>query len=146
MTLRKKITLSFLLSASIITALAVFEYLNFLEIRDEIRNLELTDTIRSKTLQLRRHEKNFFLLSPSESRHELKEVYRYLDEIRSIINTAQGKSRPSFPKYIFGKGRVIPDGDVISRLETSVDKYRDIFEVIEKTSNELSGQLHDLRR
>jgi len=146
MTLRKKITLSFLLSASIITALAVFEYLNFLEIRDEISNLELTDTIRSKTLQLRRHEKNFFLLSPSESGHESKEIHRYLDEIRLMISPSPGLSRPSFPGYIFSRSKVMAHEEALSRLRSSLDKYSELFEVIERTSNELSGQLHDLRR
>lgn len=160
MTLRKKISLSFLLSASIITALAVFEYLNFLEIRNEIRNLEFTDTIRSKSLQLRRHEKNFFLLSPSESGHELNEIHRYLDELSSIISSAQGETHLFFPKSPFSKNRgprkidrffgeavrTMADQEAISRLRASVDKYRDLFQVIEKTANELSGQLYNLRR
>jgi hypothetical protein len=58
---QEKIAVSFLISAFIIAILAAFEYINFIEIKKEIRNLELTDTIRSKSLQLRRHEKNFFL-------------------------------------------------------------------------------------
>lgn len=85
MSLKKKIISGFLISAALIGALAVFEYLNFIEIRKEIRNLEFTDTVRSKSLQLRRHEKNFFLLSPIESAHERKEIHRYLEEINSIL-------------------------------------------------------------
>ena len=52
MSLKKKILMSFVISLSIIIILAVFEYSNFIEIRQEIRNLEITDTIRSKSLQL----------------------------------------------------------------------------------------------
>ena len=61
MSLKKKIILSFLTSAFIIAVLAAFEYINFIQIKKEIVFLEATDTIRSKSLQLRRHEKNFFL-------------------------------------------------------------------------------------
>uniref|UniRef100_A0A7C4EM55 histidine kinase n=1 Tax=Thermodesulfovibrio aggregans TaxID=86166 RepID=A0A7C4EM55_9BACT len=146
MSIRKKITFNFLLSVSIIIALAVFEYLNFLEIRNEIKNLEVVDTLRSKSLQLRRHEENFFLLSPSESGHELNEIHRYMDEITSIISTAQKQSHPAFFKYIFSKGKIMADQEALSRLRTSVDKYNELFQVIEKTSNEVLGQLYNLRR
>jgi hypothetical protein len=61
MSLKKKIVLSFLLSAFIIALLSAFLYLNFVEIKKETVFLELADTIRSRSLQLRRHEKNFLL-------------------------------------------------------------------------------------
>ena len=60
MSLKKKIALSFIISSFVIAILSVFEYINFIEIRKEIRHLEITDTIRSKSLQLRRHEKISF--------------------------------------------------------------------------------------
>ena len=85
MSLIKKITLSFLISASIIGILVVLEYVSFLEIRKEIKRLEFTDTIRSKTLQLRRHEKNFFLYGPQKSADEAKSVHDYLKQIDGII-------------------------------------------------------------
>ena len=86
MSLKKKIALSFFISAFIIAILAAFEYLNFIEIRKEIRNLEITDTIRSKSLQLRRHEKNFFL---NGDLHELERSYSYVKELKTIL----GQSR-----------------------------------------------------
>ena len=146
MSIRKKITFNFLLSISIIIALAIFEYLNFLEIKNEIKNLEVVDTLRSKSLQLRRHEKNFFLLSHPESMHELNEIHRYLNDVRLIISTTQRQYRPAFPCYFFSKTNVIAHQEALSRLQTSVDKYSKLFQVIEKTSNELSKQLYNLRR
>jgi hypothetical protein len=86
MSLKKKIALSFFISAFIIAILAAFEYLSFVEIRKEIRNLEITDTIRSKSLQLRRHEKNFFL---NGDLHELEISYNYVKELKTIL----GQSR-----------------------------------------------------
>ena len=47
MSLKKKIILSFLVSSIIIAILAIFSYINFVEIRKEIRYLELSDTIRA---------------------------------------------------------------------------------------------------
>ena len=58
MSLKKKIALSFILSAAIIAVLATFEYVNVVRIKSEIRFLELTDTVRTKSLQVSRHEQH----------------------------------------------------------------------------------------
>ena len=60
MSLQKKIILSFLVSFSIIVILGVTAYVDFIKIKEDLRYLELADSIRSKSLQLRRHEKTFF--------------------------------------------------------------------------------------
>lgn len=85
MSIKKKIALSFLISSGIIAALVAFQYVNYLEMKEEIRYLEFTDTLRSKSLQLRRHEKNFFLFSPAKAAEESLEVHRYLDELDAIV-------------------------------------------------------------
>lgn len=81
MSLKRKIIFSFFISAFIIAFLAIFEYINFVQIKGEMRFLELSDTIRSKSLQLRRHEKNFFLYTNDE---ELQAIYDYLDQLEDI--------------------------------------------------------------
>jgi signal transduction histidine kinase len=85
MSLKKKIALSFFISAFLIALLAAFEYVNFTRIKNEIRFLELTDTLRSKSLQLRRHEKNFFLYGPFKAEDESREIHRYLDELDELL-------------------------------------------------------------
>ncbi len=85
MSLKKKIALSFLISAAIIAILAAFEYLSFVEIKKEIRYLEITDTISRKSLQLRRHEKNFFLYSPQKADEESAAVAAYLVELKTLL-------------------------------------------------------------
>jgi len=85
MSLKKKIALSFLISTFIIASLVAFEYISFIEINKEIRFLEITDTIRSKSLQLRRHEKNFFLYR-LKSEKESEEIYTYIGEINTILS------------------------------------------------------------
>jgi hypothetical protein len=60
MSLKKNIAISFFISAFIIAILAAFEYINFIEIKKEIRYPGITDVVRSNSLQLMRHEKNFF--------------------------------------------------------------------------------------
>jgi len=85
MSLKKKIAISFFISAFIIAILAAFEYINFVEIKKEIRYLEITDTVSRKSLQLRRHEKNYFLYSPQKAEEESREVHRYIGELREIL-------------------------------------------------------------
>jgi signal transduction histidine kinase len=85
MSLKKKIALSFFISAFIIAILAVFEYVNFVEIRKEIRYLEITDTVSRKSVQLRRHEKNYFLYGPKEGNPEAGAVYDYLAQLKEIL-------------------------------------------------------------
>ena len=85
MSLKKKIALGFFISAFIIAILAAFMYVNFIEIRKEIRYLEITDTFTRKSLQLRRHEKNYFLYSPQKADEESQAVHVYLAELKDIL-------------------------------------------------------------
>jgi len=84
MSLKKKIVLSFLLSSFIIALLAVFLYLNFVEIKSETVFLELADTIRNRSLQLRRHEKNF-LLSVANQQAEAVAIHETLADLEKIV-------------------------------------------------------------
>jgi two-component system NtrC family sensor kinase len=86
MLLKKKIALSFFICAFIIAVLVVLEYVNFINIKKEIMYLEVTDTIRSKSLQLRRHEKNFFLRNDIE---ELKNVFVYLRDLKKLLQESR---------------------------------------------------------
>jgi signal transduction histidine kinase len=86
MLLKKKIALSFFVTAFIIAILVVFEYINFTNIKKEILYLEVTDTIRSKSLQLRRHEKNFFLRNDI---NELRSVIVYLKQLKDILKESR---------------------------------------------------------
>lgn len=85
MSLKKKIVLSFLISTFFISIVVAFEYISFIKISKETHSLEITDTIRSKSLQLRRHEKNFFLY-PLKSEKESEDIYRYINEINTILS------------------------------------------------------------
>jgi len=127
MSLKKKITLSFFISAFIIAALSAFEYINFIEIRKEIKFLELTDTIRSKSLQLRRHEKNFFLYGPMTSGAEAEAIHTYITELDSILagNMAMDKT---------GK---------LALLKNSIAEYGQRFRSVETSIQELSKELRD---
>ncbi len=84
MSLKKKIVLSFLLSAFIIALLSAFLYLNFVEIKKETVFLELADTIRSRSLQLRRLEKNF-LLYVSNQQGEARAIHETIADLEQIL-------------------------------------------------------------
>ena len=129
MSLKKKIILSFLVSAFIIAFLSVFLYLNFTEIKKETVFLELTDTIRSKSLQLRRHEKNFFLYAPAEAHDEEKAIYAYLDELDGILG---GMERET--------------GDRTASLKKLIREYREQFSAIEILINAVSTESGKLKR
>ena len=129
MSLKKKIILTFFISAFLIAILAAFEYLSFVSIRREIRSLELTDTVRSKSLQLRRHEKNFFLYSPRAAGEEADAIHRYLDDLNAILADVP----------------VEQAGDALRRLRQNVVDYERGFDTIENELRVLQGALRELR-
>ncbi|MDA8079177.1 MAG: ATP-binding protein [Nitrospiraceae bacterium] len=113
MSLKKKIVLGFLISAVIIAVLAAFEYVNFIKIRREISDLEITDTIRSKSLQLRRHEKNYFL---NDDASEREQVHDYIRQLRELL----------------GKGRTFEGSGRFEGLRSRVEDYSRTFSRIEE--------------
>ncbi|GER92749.1 hypothetical protein A45J_0474 [hot springs metagenome] len=127
MSLKKKITISFLISAFIIAILATFEYINFIEIKKEIRNLELTDTIRSKSLQLRRHEKNFFLYWMPKTVEESGAIHKYLNELNAIVDNNLASDKTGKLSYL--KKRIKEYGERFNKIESSV---KDLIEEFEK--------------
>jgi signal transduction histidine kinase len=123
MSLRKKIIFSFFISACIIAILVVFESVNFVEVRNEIRSLEVTDTIRSKSLQLRRHEKNFFLY-PDKAAEESAAIHDYLFQLEAVTeNLAPSPS---------------------ARLQRLVEEYKSRFGTIEGLLTDVSGEFGKL--
>jgi len=113
MSLKKKIIISFLISSVIIAILAIAAYVNFLEIRKEIRYLELSDTVRSKSLLLRRHEKNFLLYGGT---NESDNVHFYLMDLKTILGHAS-------PAY---RTKSVVD------LQSKIEEYNQRFGRIEK--------------
>jgi hypothetical protein len=112
MSLERKIIASFLISAGLVAALALAGAVTFVEVRREIIALELSDTLRSRTLLVRRHEKNFFLYGDQKERVE---VHRYLDEIDGILRV---ESRRPLPEQL-------------ARLAGNIREYRERFGRIE---------------
>lgn len=126
MSLERKIILSFLISFTIIALLAIAAAVTFFEIKREIAYLELSDTLRSKTLQLRRHEKNFFLYGEVK---EKAEVDRYLGEIDDIL-------RQEEPHYHTAE---------LKDLERNSHEYRERFHRIEGLAEEFRRELRRLK-
>ncbi len=120
MSLQKKIILSFLISSALIAVLAIFAYVNFIEIRKEIHSLELSDTLRSKTLQLRRHEKNFLLYRDVK---ELQNVYTYISDIQSILAENTKSATSGQLKHL--QDKVTEYHQRFSRIESYTWKFLD---------------------
>lgn len=127
MSLRKKIIFAFFISALIITILAAFEYLNFIQVRNEMSFLEVSDTIRSKSLQLRRYEKNFFLF-PDKAAQESQATKDYLNQLNDIALSLNSG-----------------DPQKISALRGLVSEYRTEFSNIETLISQISVQLDALK-
>jgi two-component system NtrC family sensor kinase len=129
MLLKKKIALSFFISGFIIAMLVAFESVSFIQLRKAITFLEITDTIRSKSLQLRRHEKNFFLYGSTKGDGEAREVHRYLGELNGILRS----------DVIAGmKGR-------LSSFQVLTAEYERRFTTIESSLKTLSSELEGLK-
>lgn len=128
MSLKKKIALSFFISAFIIAILAAFEYVNFVELSKEIRYLEITDTVSRKSVQLRRHEKNYFLYGPKQDNGEASAVYDYLAQLKDIL--AQNPH--------------IDEEDQLS-LRNRITEYEQLFSKINTASKSLITAFEKLR-
>lgn len=127
MSLKKKIVLSFFISAFIIAVLAAFEYFSFVEIKKEIRYLEITDTISRKSLQLRRHEKNYFLYSPQKKAEESAAVHAYLAELNDTLVKNPGIDRSD---RISLRNRINEYERRFASIEVEVTRLTDILEFV----------------
>ncbi len=108
MTLQRKIISSFVLSAVIVSAFVITSFVTLSDIRRDIRYIELTDSIRTKTLQLRRHEENFLLY---REQAEIDALHQNLAEINALIT----------------EGRAFDDRGSIAKLEARTKRYSDLF-------------------
>ncbi len=125
MSLKKKIALSFFISAFIIAILAAFEYINFVELKKEVRYLETTDTINRKSLQLRRHEKNYFLYSPQKADEESAAVHAYLDDLKDLL--AKNPDIDKTDKLAL-RGSIAGYERLFTGIESSSRRLADLFE------------------
>lgn len=110
----------------IIAVLAISAYINFLGIRKEIRYLELSDTVRSKSLLLRRHEKNFLLYGDSK---ESDNVHLYLLDLKTTL----AQTSPAYKT-----------GSVI-KLQTKIEEYNQRFSSIEKLKWDFEADFNGLK-
>lgn len=86
MTIKKRVTFLYIISSGFIFLLILINFYFFNILKKEIYNLELTDTLRTKALQLRRYEKNIFLRFDSSSEEDYKKVLQYMNELEKTIN------------------------------------------------------------
>lgn len=152
MLLKKKIAVSFFISGFIIAILVAFEFVSFIQLRKAITFLETTDTIRSKSLQLRRHEKNFFLYGSTQGDGESKEVHRYLGELNGILRSdaiaGMKGGLSSFQvltaeyerRFITIESSLKTLSSELEGLKTTSMKYAQFFPLIEWTFHERPRQ------
>lgn len=69
-------------------ARSAFPYANFAATRSETAFLELTDTVRSRFLQLRRHEMNYLLYAPAAGADEaaaIRQRYPAYERVSGLV-------------------------------------------------------------
>ncbi|NOX20243.1 MAG: HAMP domain-containing protein [Nitrospirae bacterium] len=86
MSIKKKIILIFSASFAIVAVFGLTAIYDFFEARRDFDFLKITDSIRSKTLQIRRHEKNFFLYGDFT---EVEKIRRYFTEVDRLIKEGE---------------------------------------------------------
>ncbi len=126
MSIQNKIVLSFLLSFSIIIILGISAYFDFYKIKDELISLEIAEIIRTNSLQLRRHEKNYFLYTDL---NELQWIYRYLDKLRSL-------SKKSHKRLKTG----------LNRLEKKINEYQMNINRIKTIGEQFHSDINILKK
>jgi signal transduction histidine kinase len=126
MSIKKKIILSFFVSFSVIIILSMSAYVDFLKIRKEVGYLELAASIRSKSLLLRRYEKNFFLGNLKQA----DDVRNYLTQLKDIVRQDISYSG---------------SGLKLQTLDQKLDEYRNTFERINRTISEFKDLLNSLK-
>ncbi|MBF0464562.1 MAG: HAMP domain-containing protein [Nitrospirae bacterium] len=111
MSIKKKIILSFTVSFSFMIILVILSYVAFFKIMEDIRSLETTDRIRSRTLEMRRYEKNFL----NGDDDAAKKLQAFAEEITTIIQTGNFNTRTE---------------SNINDLSGNLDKYSVTFSTI----------------
>ncbi len=90
MSLRKKIIVSFFISALIIGILATFEYINFVQVKNQVGFLEVADSARDRSLKIVRHEKNFFLF-PDQAAQEAATTTSILNQMDNLTGSIKAE-------------------------------------------------------
>lgn len=126
MSLKKKIILGFLTSSIIIAVLVVLGFTSFIEIRKEIRYLELADNLRSKSLQVRRHEKNFLLYGEL---NEITSVHSNLIDLQTVLK----------------QGMSVYRNEELVLLEGKIQEYGLKFNNIEKLFHDVQARLAHIK-
>lgn len=91
MSIKKKIILIFSASFAIIAIFGISATFDLLETRKEFNFLKISDSIRSKVLQIRRHEKNYFLYG---NLSEIEKIQNYLEETYELIREGKKINAP----------------------------------------------------
>ena len=126
MTLKKKIFLSSFISFITISTLVLAGYANLIKTKKEIRFLELSDILSSKSLQLRRHEKNFFLY---RDMNEIKNVHTHIEDLKAILKDS----------------KTTYNTENLLNLEINIEEYEEIFNGIELIAGNFQKEFDRLK-
>lgn len=130
MSLITKITRTFALSAFIVVLFLIFQAVDFFELRREIKHLQIANIIIIKSLQLRRHEKNFFLYWHVKADEESDGVRESLKELDTVLDNNLDDDT----------------GGSLFRLKYIVSEYGQRFQRIDPFVKAVAREVNDLKR
>jgi light-regulated signal transduction histidine kinase (bacteriophytochrome) len=123
MSIKKKIILIFSASFAIVAIFGIIATFDVMEVRRDFAYLEISDSIRSKTLQMRRHEKNYLLFG---EKSEIIKIENSFSELDTLIE----------------RGITISHNDKnLQRLIEKIYEYRESFRAIKKLANETAKRM-----
>jgi signal transduction histidine kinase len=154
MSIKKKIILIFSASFAIVAIFGLSAIYDFFEARRDFAFLKISDSIRSKTLQIRRHEKNFFLYGDFS---EVEKIKLYFSEIDGLINLGKEINRndrnllklaSKIQEYRLRFLEIVEIAgitkDEVTRLRAMSSKYDFIIPIMESTFLEHPEQIEML--
>jgi len=123
MSIKKKIILIFTASFAIVAIFGISSIYDFFEVKKDFAFLKISDSIRSKTLQIRRHEKNFFIYGDLK---EIERINHYFYEIDNLIK--EGKKINPYDQNLL---------KLNSKIKEYKEKFNEIIEIAIITKNEI---------
>ncbi len=102
-TIRSRLTVMFVICLSFMSLLAVVHYYNISELKKKVILIEHLDDFRDNLLELRRHEKNFFLAKDITS---LDKMISYLGKTEQAFNELRNPIKKIIGKKEFDKHQI----------------------------------------
>ena len=127
-TIRSRLIVIFIICLSFMSILAVLYYRNISELKGKLILIERFDDFRDNLLELRRHEKNFFLARDITS---LDKMISYLDQTEIAFNELEGQIR------------IVIGNKPFEKFQIALENYKQVLQENIRIARSGSGRYSD---